>query len=75
MSVFYRQRPYPPAERMAERIQAGALARGALVDAGGGQADGEGDLVMLGPPLTITEPQVDEAVTILSDAIAAATRT
>jgi 4-aminobutyrate aminotransferase-like enzyme len=29
---------------------------------------------MLGPPLTITNEQVDEAVTILGDAIAAATR-
>ena len=75
MSVFYRQRPYPPAERMAQRIQAGALARGALVYASGSQADGEGDLVILGPPLTITDAQVDEAVTILGDAIAAATRT
>jgi 4-aminobutyrate aminotransferase-like enzyme len=29
---------------------------------------------MLGPPLTTTDAQVDEAVTILGDAIAAATR-
>jgi adenosylmethionine-8-amino-7-oxononanoate aminotransferase len=68
------RRPYPPAERMAQRIQAEAISRGAIVYASGGQADGAGDLVMLGPPLTITNEQVDEAVTILGDAIAAATR-
>jgi len=68
------RRPYPPAERMAQRIQAEAIARGAIVYASGGQADGAGDLVMLGPPLTITNEQVDDAVTILGDAIAAATR-
>ncbi len=66
--------PYPRDARMAQTIQAEALRRGALVYASGGQADGWGDLVMLGPPLTIAHDQVDEAVAILGDAIAAVTR-
>jgi adenosylmethionine-8-amino-7-oxononanoate aminotransferase len=69
-----RRTPYAPSERMAQRIQAEAMARGAMVYASGGQVDGAGDLIMLGPPLTITTEQVDEVVTILGDAIAAATR-
>ncbi len=66
--------PYPAAARMAQRIQAEALARGAVVYASGGQAAGAGDLILLGPPLGITREQVDEAVDILGDAINAATR-
>lgn len=66
--------PHPPAARMAQRIQAEALARGAIVYASGGQAAGAGDLILLGPPLTITPGPVDEAVDILADAISAATR-
>ncbi len=38
------------------------------------QADGPGDLVMLGPPLAIEREQADEAVAILGDAIAVVTR-
>ena len=66
--------PYPRGERMALRIQAEALKRGVIVYASGGQMDGDGDLVMLGPPLAITREQVDDAVTALGDAIAAVTR-
>jgi adenosylmethionine-8-amino-7-oxononanoate aminotransferase len=66
--------PYPAAARMAQRIQAEALRRGVIVYASGGQAEGAGDLVMLGPPLVITDEQVEETVSTLGDAIAAATR-
>jgi adenosylmethionine-8-amino-7-oxononanoate aminotransferase len=66
--------PYPPAARMAQRIQAEALARGVIVYASGGQASGAGDLLLLGPPLTISTTEVDMAVDVLGDAIAAATR-
>jgi adenosylmethionine-8-amino-7-oxononanoate aminotransferase len=66
--------PYPAAARMAQRIQAEALRRGVIVYASGGQAAGAGDLVMLGPPLVITDEQVEQAVSTLGDAIAAATR-
>ncbi|MBI1845589.1 MAG: aspartate aminotransferase family protein [Candidatus Rokubacteria bacterium] len=66
--------PYPRAARMAQRIQAEALRRGVIVYASGGQVEGAGDLVMLGPPLGITTGQIDEVVDVLGDAIAAATR-
>ena len=66
--------PYPSTTRIAQAIQAEALARGVIVYASGGQADGRGDLIMLGPPLTITDEQVDNVVTVLGDAIVAATR-
>jgi adenosylmethionine-8-amino-7-oxononanoate aminotransferase len=36
--------------------------------------DGDGDLLMLGPPLVITREQVDEAIGVLGDAIATVTR-
>lgn len=66
--------PYPKGERMAQRIQAEALARGVIVYASGGQASGAGDLILLGPPLTISAGEIDMAVDVLGDAIAAATR-
>ncbi len=66
--------PYPASARMAQKIQAEALKRGAIVYASGGQVNGAGDLIMLGPPLIIEREQVDEAVQILGDAIAAVTR-
>jgi adenosylmethionine-8-amino-7-oxononanoate aminotransferase len=69
-----RREPYPPGARMAQAVQAEALRRGVIVYASGGQADGRGDLVMLGPPLTIEAEALDQAVEGLGEAIAAATR-
>ena len=63
--------PYPASARMAQKIQAAALERGAIVYASGGQANGAGDLIMLGPPLVIERAQIDEAVQILRDSIIA----
>src|SRR5438309_138019 len=48
--------PYPASARMAQKIQAEALKRGAIVYASGGQVNGAGDLIMLGPPLVIAGP-------------------
>ena len=67
--------PYPAAARMAQAIQAEALGRGVNVYASGGQVDGAGDLVMVGPPLVVERDQIDEVVAVLGDAIAAVTRT
>jgi adenosylmethionine-8-amino-7-oxononanoate aminotransferase len=66
---------YPGSEGMAERVQAEAMRRGVVVYASGGQDRGAGDLLLLGPPFTITDDQIDEAVSTLGDAIAAVTRT
>ncbi len=68
------RRSYPAGARMAQRIQAEALGRGVVVYASGGHDAGAGDLILLGPPFTITDEQVDEAVTALGEAIAVVTR-
>lgn len=65
---------YPGSEGMAERIQAEAMRRGVVVYASGGQDHGAGDLLLVGPPFSITNDQIDEAVSTLGDAIAAVTR-
>lgn len=39
-----------------------------------GQVDGAGNLLILGPPLAITEEEVDPDVAVLDDAIGEATR-
>jgi adenosylmethionine-8-amino-7-oxononanoate aminotransferase len=66
--------PYPPGARLAQAVQAEALRRGVNVYASGGQVDGAGDLVMVGPPLVVERDQIDEVVAVLGDAIAAVTR-
>ena len=68
------RRPYPHERHAAEAIQREAFSRGLVVYPSGGQADGAGDLVMIGPPLVIERPQIDELVSILREAIVAATR-
>ena len=72
--------PFPPVVHFAQRVADKALervslrfplqGRGLIVYPSTGCADGvAGDLVMLGPPLIITEDQMDEAVTLLRQAI------
>lgn len=64
--------PFPRAARVAERLTAAAFAEGLVVWPNVGHVDGtDGDLVMLGPPLTITEKEVAELVRRLSAALAA----
>jgi adenosylmethionine-8-amino-7-oxononanoate aminotransferase len=66
--------PFPPGARLAQAVQAEALRRGLAVYASGGQVDGAGDLVMVGPPLVIDEAEIDLLVGTLGDALAAVTR-
>jgi adenosylmethionine-8-amino-7-oxononanoate aminotransferase len=62
--------PYPRAERLTERLAAAARERGLLVYPSTGCADGrDGDLVVLGPPLVISDAEVDEAVALLGAAV------
>jgi adenosylmethionine-8-amino-7-oxononanoate aminotransferase len=64
------KRPYPRAQRVAERVQAAAMARGLIVYYGTGLADGiEGDAILLGPPFVVTEAQIEEIVALLREAI------
>ena len=69
-----RRESYPGGEKMAERIQHEAMRRGVVVYASGGQDRGQGDLLLLGPPFTISDAEIEEAVGTLGDAISAVTR-
>lgn len=55
--------PFPRGERFTERFQAAAERAGLMVWPNTGHADGvNGDLVMLAPPYSITEAEIDEIV-------------
>lgn len=60
------RQPFDRAEKIAERFVETAFSEGLIVWPNVGQADGHhGDLIMLGPPLTLTEKQAIELVRIL----------
>jgi adenosylmethionine-8-amino-7-oxononanoate aminotransferase len=64
--------PFPPQSHFAQRVADTAFERGLIVYPSAGCADGEaGDLVMLGPPLIVTEEHMDEMVALLRQAIEA----
>jgi adenosylmethionine-8-amino-7-oxononanoate aminotransferase len=66
--------PFPRSARITERAVAAARDRGLLLYSSTGCADGiEGDLVMLGPPLVVTDAEVDEMVELTAQAVDAAT--
>lgn len=53
--------PFPRADRVTERLVAAAMDRGLLVYSSTGCADGtNGDLLVFGPPLVVTDTEVDE---------------
>ncbi len=65
--------PFPRAMRFAETVVAKAQDAGLIVWPNTGHADGEnGDLVMVAPPFTITEAEIDEIVARFKIAHAAA---
>ena len=71
-----RRESYPGGEKMAERDPARSHAPGRHESsASGGQDRGQGDLLLLGPPFTISDAEIEEAVGTLGDAISAVTRT
>ncbi|HEU4400209.1 MAG TPA: aminotransferase class III-fold pyridoxal phosphate-dependent enzyme [Actinomycetota bacterium] len=64
--------PFPRQRRVAERVVAAARDRGLLLYWSTGCADGsDGDLVMLGPPLVVTDAEVDEMVELTTAAVEA----
>ena len=66
--------PFPRRRRVAERAVAAARDLGLLLYSSTGCADGtEGDLVMLGPPLVVTDPEVDELVELTAQSVEAVT--
>jgi adenosylmethionine-8-amino-7-oxononanoate aminotransferase len=67
------RRPFPRSARVTERAVAAARERGLLLYSSTGCVDGvEGDLVMLGPPLVVTDAEVDEMVELTGQAVEAA---
>jgi len=64
------RRPFERAQKVAERVQAAAMARGLIVYYGSGLANGlDGDAILLGPPFVVTQAQIDEMAAVLRQAI------
>jgi adenosylmethionine-8-amino-7-oxononanoate aminotransferase len=63
--------PFPRSRRTTERVLAQARERGLLLYSSVGHVDGDGDLLMLGPPFTITDEESGHVVERTADAVAA----
>lgn len=62
--------PFPVSHHLAWEIWQRAFDKGLIVYYSQGCADGQnGDLIMLGPPLIVTEPQLVEMVQLLAEAV------
>ncbi|MFI5261836.1 MAG: aspartate aminotransferase family protein [Candidatus Limnocylindrales bacterium] len=67
---------FPRAARLVERVLAAARERGLLLYSGTGMANGlDGDMVLLGPPFVISQPEMTTLVTRLAEALEAALAT
>jgi adenosylmethionine-8-amino-7-oxononanoate aminotransferase len=65
-------RPFPPEQRVADRIQEHCLRRGLYLYPGTGSADGRsGDHVLISPPFVLTLAQADELLEAFEGAIGA----
>jgi adenosylmethionine-8-amino-7-oxononanoate aminotransferase len=68
------RQPFPRAARVAEAVVGATMDRGVLVYSGTGGADGvDGDHILLGPPFTVTDAELDRIVDALVEGIAAGT--
>ena len=65
--------PFPRARQTTERVVAAGKERGVLLYSSVGHVDGDGDLLMLGPPFTITDQECGLVVERTASAIAAIT--
>lgn len=64
--------PFRRRLRVAERVGEAAFDRGLIIYPGSGNADGvDGDQILIGPPLVISEPEIDLLTSMLAGAIAA----
>lgn len=64
------KRPFPRAERVVERVAAAALANGLVVWSNAGHLEnGDGDILMIGPPFTVSIDEIDEIVARLGRAL------
>jgi adenosylmethionine-8-amino-7-oxononanoate aminotransferase len=65
------KQPFAREQRVAERVGEAAFRRGLIIYPGSGNADGvRGDQLLIGPPLVITEGEIDQLVEMLAGAIA-----
>jgi adenosylmethionine-8-amino-7-oxononanoate aminotransferase len=65
------RRPFPRAERRAERLAARAFQAGLVTYPSGGCTGTEGDVVMLAPPFVVTEEELSEMTKILDESLTA----
>lgn len=64
------KKPFDRSKKVAERVFAKALENGLTLWPNYGQADQvNGDLVLMGPPLTITETEINEVVSLLKKTV------
>ena len=62
-------RPFARSERVIERVVAAGKERGVLLYSSTGTTGSDGDLILLGPPLVITEAQTDELASLTASAV------
>ncbi len=68
--------PFPRAAKVTEAVVRCARERGVLLYSGTGNANGvDGDTILLGPPFVVTDGELVRIVSVLADAIEAATTT
>lgn len=64
--------PFDYKSHLAQKLADHAFQNGLIIYPGSGSVDGvQGDHFMIGPPLTITEPQIDELIDILTSSLEA----
>jgi adenosylmethionine-8-amino-7-oxononanoate aminotransferase len=68
-----RKTPFPRADQVTERVLAAARERGLLLYSSTGHVEGDGDLLMLGPPFTISDEECALVVERTAEAIASVT--
>jgi adenosylmethionine-8-amino-7-oxononanoate aminotransferase len=62
--------PFPRSDRVTEQVVAAARGSGLLLYSSTGHVDGDGDLLMLGPPFVISDQECDLVVERTASAIA-----
>jgi len=62
--------PFPPEMKLSKKIGEKAIEKGVVLYPGSGSVDGKsGDHILVTPPLTINEEQLDEIVDVMRDCI------
>jgi len=68
--------PFAGEDKVAELVVEAAMQRGLIVYPGHGNINGDsGDHLLIGPPLTIRRPQVEEMVTLLRESLESVEKT